>query len=354
MANRVLAKGTGTDLGERAQHILRLLVERYIREGQPVGSRTLTRDPSVDLSPATVRNVMADLEELGYVVAPHTSAGRVPTPLGYRFFVDALLQVQPVGDSELGPLREAVSPGRSTVDVAESLSGILSTLTHMVGMVMLPRRQRQVLRQVEFLPLSKRRVLVILVLNEQEVQNRIIQVDADYSAAELQQVGNFLTAHFAGMPLQKVRDRLQAELEVERGEIRRILAAAEALSGQVFQDVSSAADYVLAGQTNLMEFEELSDLERLREKFEVLNRKQEILRLLDKCLDAEGLQIFIGEESGFHALSDCSVVTSAYSLQGEPVGVIGVIGPTRMSYGEVIPIVDVSARMLSAALNMRR
>ena len=339
------------ELNERAQHLLKVLIERYIRSGQPVGSRTQARDAGLDLSPATVRNVMADLEEMGYLRAPHTSAGRVPTVRGYRLFVDSLLHLKTLPSQEVETLWQQLNPEQSTSGLVQSVSSLLSGITHLVGVVMVPRRNTLTLRQVEFLPLSEQRVLAILVVNEREVQNRIIHTQRDYSAAELQQVSNYLNAQFAGKDIQQVRNSLLQDLQHARENMNRMMQAVIEMADQAFVPPPGEADYVLAGQTNLMGFDELADMEKLRQLFEAFNQKRDIMHLLDQCMNAQGVQIFIGEEVGFGALDRCSVVTAPYSAEGKILGVLGVIGPTRMAYGRIIPIVDVTAKLLSTALN---
>ncbi|MDX1604617.1 MAG: heat-inducible transcriptional repressor HrcA [Candidatus Competibacterales bacterium] len=340
-------------LNERAQHLLKVLIERYISDGQPVGSRTLSRDSGLDLSPATIRNVMADLEELGFLRSPHTSAGRVPTVRGYRFFVDSLLRVKPLQDREVLDLRRHFDVARDTGQLLQTVSTVLSGVTQLAGIVMLPRYNIQTLRHIEFLPLSRHRVLVILVLNEQEVQNRIIDVDREFSPSQLQQASNLLNERFAGTDLLHVRQRLLGELQATRESMNELMETALAMADQVFKDPDTAEDYVLEGQTNLMGFAELSDVEKLRQLFEAFSEKRQILHLLDRCIHARGVQIFIGEESGYQVLDECSVVTAPYAIDDRVLGVLGVIGPTRMAYERVIPIVDVTARLLASALNSR-
>ena len=343
------------ELSDRARHLLKVLVERYIQDGQPVGSRTLSKSPGLDLSPATIRNVMADLEEMGLVVAPHTSAGRVPTPKGIRLFVDALLKVQPMSDAEIRRLQAEMDAIRSgDGDIVGSASTLLSALTRMAGVVTVPRRTRVALRQVEFLPLSEQRILAILVIDEKEVQNRILHVDRDYSQEELREAANYLNEEFAGQSLASVREKLLAELADTRATMNDMMQGAISMARQAFETVDDPEQsYVLAGETNLMQFAELSNIERLRGLFEAFARQRDILHLLDRCVAAESLQIFIGEESGYQILDDVSVVASPYSVGDEVVGVLGVIGPTRMAYDRIIPIVDITARLLGSALNSR-
>jgi heat-inducible transcriptional repressor len=349
------AKAVDTELSDRARHLLKVLVERYIRDGQPVGSRTLSKDSGLDLSPATIRNVMADLEEMGLVVAPHTSAGRVPTPKGIRLFVDALLKVEPLSDAEIRRLQAEMEALRSgDGDIVGSVSALLSALTRMAGVVTVPRRSQVSLRQIEFLPLSDRRILAILVIDEKEVQNRILHMDRDYSSEELRTAANYLNAQFGGQSLARVREKLLEELAGTRETMNSMMLGAISLARQAFEEADEAGQgFVLAGETNLMQFAELSNVERLRGLFDAFARQRDILHLLDQCLAAESLQIYIGEESGYRIFESVSVVASPYSVGEEVVGVLGVIGPTRMAYDRVIPIVDITARLLGSALNSR-
>jgi heat-inducible transcriptional repressor len=344
-------------LSERAQYLLKALVERYIRDGEPVGSRTLSRDSGLELSPASIRNIMSDLEELGFVVAPHTSAGRVPTVKGYRMFVDTLLTVQPLAEQEVSRMRKQLDADEANPQaLLASASNLLSSITHMTGVVTLPKREHIAWRHIEFLPLSDNRVLVILVVNDGEVQNRVLNLERGYDAGSLQQIGNYLNSHFAGRDIHEARRELLDEMQRTRESMNQLMLAAIGMAEKVFEarGRDEARSYMMAGETNLMEFAELSDVERLRRLFEAFNQKRDILHVLDKCAAAEGVQIFIGEESGYKVLDAVSVVTAPYSVGDEVVGVLGVIGPTRMAYERVIPIVDVTAKLLSAALNPRK
>ncbi len=338
-------------LNERAQRLLRTLVSRYIEDGQPVGSRTLSRDSGLDLSPATVRNVMADLEEMGLVRSPHTSAGRVPTAQGYRLFVDTLLQVRPVLRAEVERIRGQLDPMQDRDALAETVSSMLSEITRLAGVVTVPRQEHLTLRQVEFLTLSNSQVLVILVINEHEVQNRIIRTSRAYSPAELQQASNYLTVEFKGQELRDVRRRIVLEMREAREQMDQMMMSAIEMAEQAFVAAESKDEVVVAGQTHLMEYGELADMEKLRNLFDAFNKKRDILHLLDQSISARGVRIFIGEESGYDIFDDCSVVTSSYDFEGQALGVLGVIGPTRMAYERVIPIVDLTARLVSAALN---
>lgn len=355
MTRQTTHKASDPELSDRARHLLRVLIERYIQEGQPVGSRTLSKDSGLDLSPATIRNVMSDLEDMGLVASPHTSAGRIPTPKGFRLFVDTLITVRPLSDGEIARLQkefDAVRTGDG--DIVGSASSLLSGLTHMAGVVTVPRRSHASLRQIEFLPLSDRRVLAILVIDEKEVQNRILQTDRDYTSDELRQAANYLNEQFAGQSLTRVRDSLLRELSDTRETMNSMMLDAIRIAQRAFETTGEGEpSLVLAGETNLMEFAELSDVERLRSLFDAFARQRDILHLLDKCLAAESTQIFIGEESGYKILESVSVVASPYTVGDEVVGVLGVIGPTRMAYDRVIPIVDITARLLGSVLNSR-
>ena len=339
-------------LSERAQHLFRVLVQRYIGSGQPVGSRTLSRDSGLDLSPATVRNVMADLEDLGLLRSPHISAGRVPTVQGYRFFVDSLLKVAPIDDEELERLRSQLEIKGDRESLMDAATSLISDMTHMAGIVTLPKQERLILRHVEFLTLSPERVLVILVVNGSDVQNRVIHLGRSCSQAVLQQVGNYLNEVCAGKDLREVRESLLVELKEHRSSLNELMLTAIEMADKAFvRDTGGEESLLVSGQTNLMEYGELADMEKLRHLFEAFREKTELLHILDQCLRTDGLRIFIGEESGFEVLDGCSVVTAPYESEGDVLGVLGVIGPTRMAYDRVIPIVDVTARLLGAALN---
>ncbi|HUN27560.1 MAG TPA: heat-inducible transcriptional repressor HrcA [Steroidobacteraceae bacterium] len=347
-------------MSERAQSLLRALVESYIRDGQPVGSRALSRDSGLNLSSATIRNVMADLEELGFVVSPHTSAGRVPTDKGYRFFVDSLLRVgrlesipNPEIESEIQRILE--SHAESPKALVAAASHLLSSVTHLAGVVTLPSPQQASITQIEFVALSENRMLAVLVLNDREVQNRIVQLERYYSTDELRRAANFLNEKFRGRTFPQVRQDILHELSETREHMNQIMLDAISVAQQVFEHgAEQPLEYVIAGETNLMGVAELTSVERLRRLFEAFNEKRDFLHLLDQSLRAEGIQIFIGHESGYQILDDCTLITSPYSLGEQIVGVLGVIGPTRMAYERVIPIVDVTAKLLGAALNSRR
>ena len=339
-------------LNERSLQLLKTLVERYISDGQPVGSRALAKDSDLNLSAATIRNVMSDLEELGLVQSPHTSAGRVPTVSGYRLFVDSLLTVGSLNADDLSRLHDGLLTTEDTHSVIGIASRLLSELTHMAGVVTLPKREIVCLRHIEFLALSNGRVLVIFVTNEQEVHNRIIHTSRVFSQAELQCAANYLNSIYSGHSLASVRDIVIKDLQTTQEHINQGMLDAIKMAQLAFgQDHTQSSDYVLTGETNLMTFTELSDMEKLKQLFEAFSQKQSVVHLLDQCMKADGVQIFIGEESGYQVFKDCSLVTSSYSVSDEVVGVLGVIGPTRMNYQKIIPFVDVTAKLLGAALN---
>lgn len=344
------------DLNERSQHLLRSLIESYIRQGQPVGSRNLMRDSGLDVSAATVRNVMAELEEQGLIVSPHTSAGRIPTARGYRMFVDSLLTVQPLREAELLKLEQGLQIQRDggVEALIGRASGLLSEVTQLAGVVMIPNQKTLALQHIEFMALSDRRVLAILVINKHDVRNVIIENERDYTKSELEQASNYLNAAFAGKGLAAVRDRLVNDMRETKASLDAVMQSAIEMADKVFlPQAGEQGDYVIAGHTNLMGFDELSHVEKLRRLFNAFNEKRDILNLLDHCMLANGMKIFIGEESGYQVLDECSVVTAPYEVDGECVGVLGVIGPTRMAYERVIPIVDVTAKLLGHALNRR-
>ena len=336
-------------INERAQTLLKCLVERYIRDGQPVGSRTLSKEMELGLSPATVRNVMSDLEECGFIKAPHTSAGRIPTVQGYRLFVDSLLTVKPLHGKDIDKLKLEFNLDPNSDGVIDTASSLLSSVTQLAGIVTVPKKGQLTLRHVEFLPLSSNKVLVIIVINDHEVQNQVIQTARQFSESELQQAANYLNSEFAGQNLSDIRESMFSAMEETREDMRNVMMTAIAMADQVLE-TNKNDDYILAGQTNLMNYAEMGNVDRLKHLFEAFNTKQDILHLLDQSIHTEGIQIFIGEESGYEALDDCSVITAPYKAKDDVIGVLGVIGPTRMAYDRIIPIVDVTARLLSSVL----
>lgn len=338
-------------LNPRAEVLLKTLIERYIVEGQPVGSRTLAKHTGLELSPATIRNIMSDLEELGLVRSPHTSAGRVPTELGYRFFVDSLLTVKPLHSEQLRRIEDDLAAGHDAQQLLESVSQLLSQITKLTGIVRVPRREQAAFRHLEFLHLSPRRILAILVTQDGRVHNRILQPERLYSQSELVQAANYFNETYSGMQLTEVKQALVAALQKDSEDMQLVMRAAVRMAHEVFiEDEKREDEVVVSGESNLFGIPDLGSA-RLRQLFDTFNTKQDLLQLLDQSMRAGGVQIFIGGESGYEALQDCSFVTASYQLDGRVVGTLGVIGPTRMPYEQVISIVDVTARLLSGALS---
>ena len=330
-------------LDDRAKLLLKALVERYIADGQPVGSRTLSKASGLELSPATIRNVMADLEELGLIASPHTSAGRIPTARGYRLFVDTMLTVQ--REQLQAP---SLAPDQPQKVIANA-ANLLSSLSQFVGVVMAPKRS-SVFRHIEFLRLSERRLLVILVSPEGDVQNRVLFTEADYSQSQLIEAANYLNANFAGMAIEQVRARVQQELVKLQGEIAALMQAAVQVSSEAL--AQDADNVVISGERNLLSVSDFShDMGHLRRAFELFEQKTQLMRLLDVSSQAEGVRIFIGGESQVVPFEELSVVSAPYEVDGQVVGTLGVIGPTRMPYDRMIQIVDITAKLVSNALS---
>jgi len=343
----------GMILNPRAELLLKTLIERYIVDGQPVGSRMLARQAGLDISPATVRNVMVDLEELGLVRSPHTSAGRVPTQLGYRMFVDTLLKVRPLDVREVRKLEGELHAEQDPQHLIENASHLLSDISKLAGVVLLPRRDEQVeFRHIDFLNLTGQRILVILVTQDGHVDNRVIHVERQYSASELTEAANYFNQSFAGMPLSNVKHALLSEMQQASADMQRIMSMAVEMASKAFAgDNDDGDELVVSGESNLMGIPELGDVHKLRKLFDAFNAKRDLLDLLDRSMRVSGIKIFIGAESGYAALEECSLVTAPYSVDRHVVGTLGVIGPTRMPYEHVISIVDLTARLLSAALS---
>lgn len=337
-----------TVLSERAQILLKTLIERYIAEGQPVGSRALSRYSGLDLSPASIRNVMADLEDLGFIASPHTSSGRIPTPRGYRFFVDTLLTLKPLDTLEINQL-EGQLHADNRQRLVTSASQVLADLTRFAGVVMTPRRSGG-FRHIEFVKLSDARLLLILVTPDGDVQNRILVPERSYSPSELTEAANILNQNFAGLTFEETRKRIHEELKQLREDMTSLMTKAVDVGSQALTE--SAEDVVISGEGRLLDVHDLSsDMHRLRGLFDLFERKTGLLQLLDTSSRAQGVQIFIGGESGLVPLDECSVVTAPYEVDGHIVGTVGVIGPTRMAYERVIPIVDITAKLLTTALS---
>jgi heat-inducible transcriptional repressor len=335
-------------LDDRSRLLLKTLVERYIADGQPVGSRTLSKAAGLELSPATIRNVMSDLEELGLIVSPHTSAGRIPTARGYRLFVDTMLTVRRDEVSALDRLAAPTLLADQPRQVLNQAAQMLSSLSQFVGVVMAPRRP-SVFRHIEFLNLSDRRVLVILVSPDGDVQNRVIHTQADFSQSQLQEAANFLNAHYSGLTMEQVRERLKTEVEALRGEIASLMVKAVDVSSEAME----AQDEVLvAGERNLLSVDEFShDMRHLRKMFDLFEQKTQLMRLLEVSNQAEGVRIFIGGDSQVVPYEELSVVSAPYEVDGQVVGTLGVIGPQRMAYDKMIQIVDITSRLVGHALS---
>ncbi len=333
-------------LDERAKLLLKALVERYIADGQPVGSRTLSKASGLELSPATIRNIMSDLEELGLIASPHTSAGRIPTNRGYRLFVDTMLTVQ---KGEL--LTQRLAPDQPQKVIANA-ANMLSNLSHYVGVVMAPKRA-SVFRHIEFLRLSENRVLLIIVSPEGDVQNRVIFTEADYSQSQLIEASNYLNAHYAGMAIEQVRLRVKQELVNLQSEIASLMQAAVQMSSEVLNE--DEGDVVISGERNLLSVSDFSsDMGNLRQAFDLFEQKTQLMRLLDVSSQAEGVRIFIGGESQFVPMQELSIVSAPYEVDGHIVGTLGVIGPTRMPYERMIQIVDITSKLVGNALSQSK
>ncbi|MFL3653969.1 MAG: heat-inducible transcriptional repressor HrcA [Halioglobus sp.] len=338
-------------ISERASILLKTLVEHHIQDGQPVGSSTLLKVAGLPVSAATIRNVMSDLEERGYLQSPHTSAGRVPTALGYRLFVDTLLQIQAPEDDAVSALRAELNPDKSATELVQAASSLLSNITAQAGLVTVPSQEANQLRQVEFLPLSGNRVLVILVVNEREVQNRIIHTQRPFTEAQLRDAASMVNQRYAGQALNQVKERILREMREARSQIDSYLEDALDLASKALDQEGDAEECMMVGESRLLGSATAEEMPTLRDLFESFEQKKDLLHLLERSARAEGVQIFIGEEAGYDIFGNYSVVTAPYNDGFRTLGVLGVIGPKRMEYARVIPIVDVTARMLSSALS---
>ncbi|MBI5660496.1 MAG: heat-inducible transcriptional repressor HrcA [Nitrosomonadales bacterium] len=337
-------------LNERAQILLKTLVERYISDGQPVGSRSLQQFSGLEISPATIRNVMADLEEMGLVSSPHTSAGRVPTALGYRLFIDTLLVVQQLDEACIRQLKLQLQPDNPSRLLMQA-SNLLSELTRFAGVVATPKRSAITVRQIEFLRLSEKKVLLIIVMPDGEVENRVLLTDKDYSQQQLTEAGNFLNQHYADCAFQDIHRRVQADLHQLHHDMTALMTAALAASDEALARKNE--DYVISGERNLLHINDLSsNMDKLRGLFKLFEQRTELLQLLNVGRNAPGVHIFVGNESGLTGLDECSVVSATYTTEGQVVGTLAVVGPKRMNYEKVVPIVDVTARLLGNALSL--
>jgi heat-inducible transcriptional repressor len=339
-------------LDPRARRLLHTLIAQHIREGTPVPSRVLAKQAGLEVSPATIRNIMANLEEVGLLAAPHTSAGRIPTAQAYRLFVDSLLEMAPLQEAEIERLRDQMAPGVGTQALLAQASEMLSAMSQFVGVVTMPQRSQGIFKHIDFMALDGNRVLVILVLPDNEVQNRIVQLPRAVDAGTLEQAANYLNRHCAGQDFAQIRQHLLAELQHTKAEMDALLNAAMDVSGQMLNEAPRPDGMLLSGQTRMMGAQGLSDMDRLKSLFEAFSSQREILGLFESCADAQGVRVFIGEESGLAPLSGCTVITAPYASQGRVLGVLGVIGPTRMPYERVIPIVKATADLLGDALKL--
>lgn len=335
---------------DRTQHLFKTLVECYIRDGQPVGSKALVKEADLCLSSATVRNILAALEDKGLLASPHTSAGRVPTQQGYRLFVDRLLTVEPLAHEAVARLEHDLVSGLSPLDLVARASQFLSEVTQHTGLVMVPRRDLVEIRQIEFLPLDANRVLVILVFSNNDVQNQIILTERAYSDVELVQAGNYLNHRFAGRNLNTIADELIRAMHADKADMDALMQTALDIATKTFEPTPEG-DYVLSGEANLLDMAETGGVGRLRELFEAFNGKRDVLHLLERCQRSSGVELYIGAESGYSPFEDISIVTAPYEANGRVLGRLAVIGPTRMAYQRVIPLVEVTAKILSSALN---
>ena len=335
---------------DRAKQILSAIINNYIEEGTPIGSKKLSTYNRFNLSPATIRNVMSDLEGLGFISSPHTSAGRIPTSKGYRFFIDRLLELQPVDSNEIASIKETISQTKSSnKDLATNVSTILSAITQLAGIVTVPKKHKSTLKEIDFIPLSEQRVLAILVINDSEVENKILQMKRNYSRDELQISANYLNQNYVGRSFEYIKNNLLTKLK-----------ETSALANSLMNNIINIADelltnqnkdeYVVTGKNKLLDFEELSDINQLKDLFDAFNEQQQLLQLLDKSMSTSNVQIFIGQESGYRIFDNCTLITAPYTNEVGSVGVLGVIGPTRIAYQRVIPIVDVTAKLLSQSL----
>lgn len=340
-------------LNERAAILLKQLVASYINDGQPVGSKQLAQDAGLDISSATIRNVMCGLEKKGLVISPHTSAGRIPTEQGLRLFVDSLLEVQPIEEKLISQLQQKLDPDMEMNELVNHASQMVSEMTQMAGIVSVPKQTNAKLRHIEFLPLPEKRILAIMVTNEKDVQNKVLHLDREYSADELQHAANFLNQQFTGQDVHQIRDSLLQDLDRTRQDVDSVMKTAVEVADKALSDNEVIKpEFIVQGETNLVRYNQNTDRTQLQHLFEIFDRKREMLGLFDRCVQGDGVKIFIGHEAGFEGFGDCSVITAPYSVEGKAIGVLGVIGPARMNYDHVIPVVDITAKLLGDALKL--
>ena len=340
-------------LNERAAILLKQLVASYINDGQPVGSKQLAQDAGLDISSATIRNVMCGLEKKGLVISPHTSAGRIPTEQGLRLFVDSLLEVQPIEEKLISQLQQKLDPDMEMNELVNHASQMVSEMTQMAGIVSVPKQTNAKLRHIEFLPLPEKRILAIMVTNEKDVQNKVLHLDREYSADELQHAANYLNQQFTGQDVHQIRDSLLQDLDRTRQDVDSVMKTAVEVANKALSDNEVIKpEFIVQGETNLVRYNQNTDRTQLQHLFEIFDRKREMLGLFDRCVQGDGVKIFIGHEAGFEGFGDCSVITAPYSVEGKAIGVLGVIGPARMNYDHVIPVVDITAKLLGDALKL--
>ncbi len=340
-------------LDSRAENVLKNLVETYIQQGQPVGSRTLSKLPQLGVSSATVRNVMSDLEELGLITAPHTSAGRIPTSQGYRLFVDSMVKASTLTQQAVSQLSERFQQETDPEALLAHASDVLSELTQFAGVVVLPSQSLTRFHQLEFMRLSDSRLLAILVTEDGRVQNRVLNTAESFSESELVSAANFFNQRYKGNTLDDVRRLLINDMRHDNDEMHKLNQEAMQAASRVIseEEASNQGDVVLSGEQKLLDVPDLCQIETLQKLFDAFKTKRDLLDLLDRSMKADGVSVFIGEESGYSALGECSVIASPYSVDGKILGTLGVVGPTRMAYDEVISVVDITSKLLSQALS---
>lgn len=340
---------TPNPLNQRAQYLLKTLINCYVNEGVPVGSKTLAESAGLNISTATIRNVMANLDSMGLVSAPHTSAGRVPTNMGFRLYVDSMLEFSPLETAIKERIKQELNSDQDKDSLINVANNLLTDLTQMAGIITLPKSGQLNLRRIEFLPLPDKKILAILVVNERDVQNRIVHVDKDYSQNELLKISNYLNQHFMGEDIFSIRSKLMQELQTARTQVDDMMAAAVTLADQVLRPDNESEAYRLQGQSNLIRFDEANNANQLQQLFQVFQSKRDMLGLLDRCIQADDMQVFIGSEAGIEGVDDFTVISAPYGSKDNTLGVLGVIGPTRMEYSKVISTVNITARLLSLA-----
>jgi heat-inducible transcriptional repressor len=338
-------------LNDRSQLLFKNLMGLYLNDGKPVGSTTLAKLPDIGLSSATVRNVLADLEKMGLIHAPHTSAGRVPTDYGYRLFIDSILTYQPLSQQNQATIRDELSVGLNQDALIENASKVLSGITGMTSLVLMPNKEQEILKHIDFIALGGNRVLVVLVFNDQDVQNRIIELEQSISSDELQKTANFLNEQCLGKSLAEAKQFLMSRMDSIRTTTNDFMASiVEATDHVLEEQLEQKMPFLVSGKTNLLNYQELASSDKLKALFNAFEQHSDMLSLLDKSMQAQGVQVFVGQECGSSIYQDCSIVTTPYEVEGEVMGVLGVVGPSRMDYQKVVPKVDMTAKILGSLL----